>query len=100
MKHETELGSKTDKKAIAAAIQRYLDANGLARKDLIRIYGKNPDYMAGMSEEQKKARLAKISYQDYLLNIAKISPDAVPFFLGQGGRNSKHVDTMPAAAGR
>src|SRR5580693_2806452 len=36
MKHETALGSKPDKKAIAAAIQRYLDANGLARKDLIR----------------------------------------------------------------
>ena len=36
MKHETGLGSKPDKKAIAGAIQRYLDANGLARKDLIR----------------------------------------------------------------
>ena len=36
MKQETGLGSKTDKKAIANAIQRYLDANGLARKDLIR----------------------------------------------------------------
>ena len=36
MKHETELGSKQDKKAIASAIQRHLDANGLARKDLIR----------------------------------------------------------------
>jgi hypothetical protein len=36
MKHETALGSKPDKKAIAAAIQRHLDANGLARKDLIR----------------------------------------------------------------
>ena len=36
MKRETELGSKPDRKAIASAIQRYLDANGLARKDLIR----------------------------------------------------------------
>src|ERR1700684_93842 len=36
MKQETALGSKPDKKAIAAAIQRHLDANGLARKDLIR----------------------------------------------------------------
>jgi hypothetical protein len=36
MKQETGLGSKPDKKAIASAIQRYLDANGLARKDLIR----------------------------------------------------------------
>lgn len=36
MKQETGLGSKQDKKAIASAIQRHLDANGLARKDLIR----------------------------------------------------------------
>jgi len=36
MTQETGLGSKQDKKAIASAIQRHLDANGLARKDLIR----------------------------------------------------------------
>ena len=67
-----------------------------ARKDLIRIHGKNPDYMAGMSPEEKLAKLAKMSYQDYLLDVAKMSPDALPFFIGSGGRNNKHVDTMPA----
>lgn len=36
MKQETGLGSKQDRKAIASTIQRHLDANGLARKDLIR----------------------------------------------------------------
>ncbi len=67
-----------------------------ACKDLIRLHGKNPDYLAGMTEEQKKAKLAKISYQDFLLNIAKMSPDALPFFLGQNARNNKRVDTTPA----
>jgi spermidine dehydrogenase len=67
-----------------------------ARRDLVRIHGKNPDYMAGMSAEDKRARLARISYQDYLLNIAKITPEALPFFLGNGGRNNKRVDTTPA----
>jgi len=67
-----------------------------ARKDLIRIHGKNPDYMAGLSADEKRARLAKMSYQDYLLNVAKMSPDALPFFIGEGGRNNKRVDTMPA----
>jgi spermidine dehydrogenase len=67
-----------------------------ARKDLIRLHGKNPDYMAGMSEHEKRAKLARMSYQDYLLNVAKISPDALPFFLGMGGRNNKRVDTTPA----
>jgi hypothetical protein len=36
MKQEMGLGSKPGRKAIANAIQRHLDANGLARKDLIR----------------------------------------------------------------
>ena len=36
MKQDAGLGSKQDRKAIASAIQRHLDAIGLARKDLIR----------------------------------------------------------------
>jgi spermidine dehydrogenase len=67
-----------------------------ARKDLIRLHGKNPDYMAGLSAAEKRAKLARMSYQDYLLNIAKMSPDALPFFIGEGGRNNKRVDTVPA----
>ena len=67
-----------------------------ARRDLIRLYGKNPDYLAGLTSDQKIARLEKISWQEYLLTIAKMSPDALPFFLGQGGRNNKRVDTTPA----
>src|SRR6185436_19686002 len=46
--------------------------------------------------EQKRAKLDRISYQDYLLEIAHLSPDALPYFLGQGGRNNKRVDTTPA----
>ncbi|HKD92954.1 MAG TPA: FAD/NAD(P)-binding protein [Terriglobales bacterium] len=67
-----------------------------ARKDLFRLHGRNPDYMAGMSVEEKRAKLARVSYQDFLLHIAGMSPDALPLFLGNGGRNNKRVDTMPA----
>ena len=67
-----------------------------ARNDLIRVHGRNPDYLAGLTKEQKEARLARMSYQDYLLHVAKIGPDAIAFFMGQGGRNNKRVDTTPA----
>ena len=67
-----------------------------ARRDLVRLYGTNPDYMAGLSVDQKIAALARISYQQFLLDHAKMSPEALPFFLGQGGRNNKRVDTTPA----
>src|SRR5258708_26231857 len=67
-----------------------------ARKDLVRLHGKNPDYMAGLGADEKRAKLARISYQEYLLGFAKMSPDALPVFLGNGGRNNKRVDTTPA----
>ena len=67
-----------------------------ARRDLIRLYGQNPDYMSGMPAHQKLVRLASMSYQQYLLDVAHMSRDALPFFLGQGGRNNKRVDTTPA----
>lgn len=66
------------------------------RRDLIRLHGKNPDYMQGLSHAEKRAKLARMSYQDYLLNVAKMTPEALPFFLGMGGRNNKRVDTTPA----
>jgi spermidine dehydrogenase len=67
-----------------------------ARKDLVRLHSKNPDYMAGLSQDEKKAKLAHISYQDFLLNVANVNPGALPYFQGEGGRNNKRMDTMPA----
>lgn len=67
-----------------------------ACRDLTRLYGKNADYLAGVVPAEKAARLAKMSYEDYLLDIAKISKDALPFFFGTSFRNNKRVDTCPA----
>jgi spermidine dehydrogenase len=67
-----------------------------ARQDLVRLHGKNPDYMAGVPEQEKRLQLEKMSYQDFLLKIAKITPEALVFFLGEGARNNKRVDTLPA----
>ena len=36
--------------------------------------------MPGLTQEQKIERLQKISYKDYILTIAKVSPDVLPFF--------------------
>jgi spermidine dehydrogenase len=67
-----------------------------ARHDLVRLYGRNPDYLAGKTVDQKTALLARISWEEFLLKHAKVSPEAVLFFRGQGGRNNKRVDTTPA----
>ena len=58
-----------------------------ARKDLLRIYDKDqPDYMAGLSSAEKKLRLAKMSYQDFLLNVARVDRQVLWFFqhFGEG----------------
>jgi len=75
---------------------QHVPVSEAARKDLIRIHGKNPDYLAGMPLDEKRQKLARMSYRDFLLNVAKIQPDALAFFLGAGGRNNKRVDTTPA----
>ena len=50
-----------------------------------------------MTAEQKIAKLATISWQDFLLQLREDDARTrIPFFLGQGGRNNKRVDTTPA----
>ena len=51
-----------------------------AQRDLARVYTDKTDYLPGLSKEEKKAKLSKISYADYLTKYAKCSPEILPFF--------------------
>ncbi|MGA6988479.1 MAG: FAD/NAD(P)-binding protein [Terriglobales bacterium] len=51
-----------------------------ARRDIVRLYTENVDYLRGRTPEQKKAILEKTSYADFLTKIAKCTPDVVPVF--------------------
>jgi len=51
-----------------------------ARRDIERVYTDKVDYLPGLSREQKRARLSETSYADYLTQICKLDPDALPFF--------------------
>jgi spermidine dehydrogenase len=50
------------------------------RRDIARIYAERVDYFPGLSKQKKYARLAKISYADYLTKVCKLNPEALPFF--------------------
>src|SRR6266446_4869854 len=50
------------------------------RKDIARVYTEKKDYLAGMSVQEKVARLTKMSYADYLTRHCKLTPEALPFF--------------------
>jgi len=50
------------------------------QKDIVRVYTEKVDYLPDLSLQQKRAKLAKISYADYLTTICKVHPDALKFF--------------------
>ena len=50
------------------------------RRDIARVYTEKVDYLPGLSAAQKRAKLAKVSYADFLTNICKVNPEALKFF--------------------
>jgi spermidine dehydrogenase len=50
------------------------------RSDIARVYTDKKDYFPGLTREQKVERLRKISYADFLTQVCKVTPDALPFF--------------------
>lgn len=67
-----------------------------AQQDMQRLYGRT-DYMPGLSSSEKKNRLARMSYQDYLLNVAKVDRQVLWFFMHFGeGNFCVGADATPA----
>jgi spermidine dehydrogenase len=48
--------------------------------DIVRIQTGKTDYLPGLSSNDKKERLSRISYKDYLLNVVKVDPGVIPFY--------------------
>jgi len=51
-----------------------------ARHDLVRLQSEKVDYLAGLSLEDKRRKLTKTSYKDYLLQYVKVHPDVIRVF--------------------
>jgi spermidine dehydrogenase len=61
----------------------FLSKTPLAEKvrgEIARLYTEKVDYLLGLTREEKRARLAKISYADFLTKICKADPAVLPFF--------------------
>ncbi len=52
----------------------------VVRQDIERVYSEKVDYLPGLSRAEKKHRLAKMSYADFLTKVCKVHSDALPFF--------------------
>jgi spermidine dehydrogenase len=51
-----------------------------ARRDLARLQTTTTDYLSGLSSEDKRRKLIKTSYKDYLLQYVKVHPDVIKVF--------------------
>ncbi|MBI3400554.1 MAG: NAD(P)-binding protein [Acidobacteria bacterium] len=71
-----------------------------ARLDMVRINGPLPDFMPGLSSAEKKVRLARMSYQDFVLNIVKADKQVLWFYQNTGAGNfCVGIDALPALFG-
>jgi spermidine dehydrogenase len=51
-----------------------------ARSDILRLQTADVDYLPGLSSGEKKDRLSRISYLDFLQTLAKVDPVVVEFY--------------------
>ncbi len=50
------------------------------RRDIARIEESITDYLPDLSSTEKKSRLSRMSYRDYLLNVVKADAGVIPFY--------------------
>jgi spermidine dehydrogenase len=68
-----------------------------AQQDIVRIQEAKVDYLPGVPQTEKKARLSKMSYKDFLLNLVKAHPDVLPFYQTRThGLYGIGIDAVPA----
>jgi len=67
------------------------------QRDIARIEEDKVDYLPGVSQEEKKSRLSRMSYKDFLLQLVKAHPDVIPFYQTRThGLYGIGIDAVPA----
>jgi len=75
-------GAPGEEGGFPEAFVRNSPLSAAARRDLQRLYDAHqPDYLPGLTEGEKKLRLARMSYKDYLLQVARVDPSLLWFFV-------------------
>ena len=68
-----------------------------AQRDIVRIQEEKVDYMPGVAQAQKKARLAHMSYRSFLLDVAKVHPQVAQMYQTRtNGLYGVGIDAVPA----
>jgi len=68
-----------------------------AKRDLLRLYQEPKDYFPGLTSDQKKAKLARMSYASFLKDVAGVHDDIVKFYQAlPHGLYGVGIDAVPA----
>jgi spermidine dehydrogenase len=76
-------GESEDDKVRAHAVEMFLQESPFsesAKADYRRLVTEKTDYLPGLSSDEKKARLARMSYNSFLADLVKVSPEVVKLF--------------------
>ncbi|MGE5204583.1 MAG: NAD(P)-binding protein [Chlamydiota bacterium] len=67
------------------------------QRDIERIQEAKIDYLPGLTSAQRKDRLSRISYKDFLLTVVKADPGVIPFYQTRtNGEWGVGIDAEPA----
>jgi len=76
-------GESQDAPVGGNALQRFLNEAPLssqAKADYERLVTEKKDYLPGLSSDEKKARLARMSYNSFLTDVVGVGPEVVKVF--------------------
>src|SRR5262249_10347675 len=76
----TESESSRERTAKWSEFLKSVPLSDAIKKDILRIETGDIDYLSGLSSSEKKDRLSRVSYKDFLLNIARVDPGVIAFY--------------------
>jgi spermidine dehydrogenase len=90
-------GDSADGGEIWQRFQAEAPLSEAVKRDLVRLHREPKDHLPGLSAAEKKARLARMSYADFLTGTIGLDPGVLPFF--QARAHSLYgvgMDAIPA----
>jgi len=76
-------GKSENNRTRAHALEMFLKEAPLseqAKADYTRLLTEKKDYLPGLTSDEKKARLSRMSYNSFLTDLVRVSPDLVKLF--------------------
>ena len=76
-------GKSENNRTRAHALEMFLKEAPLseqAKADYTRLLTETKDYLLGLTSDEKKARLSRMSYNSFLTDLVRVSPDLVKLF--------------------